>query len=416
MAAKSVRRIAAWAAVSIAIGTLVAGCAGSGHESPAASAGPASSAPAATPAAEWRRSLLAEGFDVASQIPVEPHAKDRARAQEVVVKACLELGLTEQAVRCVEGMSGWRRCEAFALVGLKLAASGSPDRARLMALQALDFPADIETWARETVSTQAARIYLLIGDETRALETLKGCPPTELAKFEAARAASVDADRLDAQADAFDRSIATLNFDLARSGIDGYMAYLVRVLDDAPRRERALKALDAAIKGLPLDLQVSTDAELAVSLHAHGQPALAARYLERAAQLNATTKFLAEDLAPFGVIVAKARVRMGDMAGARADLVRLRAQYDAHSEEIVNLRRAASLRALAEGFALVGDRDAAVRCQRDALDAGCINPNSRPRAEDLSATCASIALAGIEPDASIRQRIERARAGLADPW
>ena len=51
-----------------------------------------------------------------------------------------------------------------------------------------------------------------------------------------------------------------------------------------------------------------------------------------------------------------------------------------------------------------------------AIEAGTINPNSRPRAEDLSATCASIALAGIEPDASIRQRIERARAGLADPW
>ena len=416
MAGDNVRRFAAWAAVAIAIGTLEAGCAGSGHGSPAASAGPVSSVAEAAPVAEWRRAMLAQGFDVASQIPVEPHAKDRARAQESVAKTCLELGLTDEAARCAEGMSGWRRCEAFALVGLKLAAAGQRDRARLMALQALDFPADIETWAREMVSTQAARIYLLIGDESRALETMKGCPPAELARFEAARVASVDSGRLDAQADAFDRSIATLNFDLARSGIDGYMAYLLRVLDDAPRRERALQALDAGIKGLPLDLQVSTNADLAVSLHAHGQPALAAQYLERAATLNATTTFLAEDLAPFGVIVAKARIRMGDTAGARADLERLRAQYDARSEEIVNLRRATSLRALAEGFALIGARDEAVRCQRDALEAGTINPNSRPRAEDLSATCASIALAGIEPDASIRQRIERARAGLADPW
>jgi tetratricopeptide (TPR) repeat protein len=285
-----------------------------------------------------------------------------------------------------------------------------------MALRALDYPADIEDWARDMVATQAARVYLMIGDEPRALETMKGRAPAEVAKFEVARVSSADAAQLDSQADAFDRGIATMNFDLARSGIDGYSALLVRVLDDAPRRDRALKALEAAITGLPIDLQVTVNADVAVSLHEHGQPALAAGFLKRAVELNANTAFLAQDLAPYGVVVAKARLRMGDVAGARADLVRLRAQYDANSQQIVNLRRAQSLRALAEGFALIGDRDEAVRCQREALEAGTINPNSRPRAEDLSATCASIALTGIEPDASIRKQIERARAGLADPW
>ena len=416
MDSNMVRHMAAWAVLVAAAGAGVCGCAATDQRIPAASAGHVSSSGATAPIAPWRRSLLREGFDVASQIPVEPHAKDRSRAQEQVAQVCLELGLTDEAAECADRMDGWRRCDLYALIGQKLAASGDAARARLMALRALDYPTDIEDWARDMVATQAARVYLMIGDEPRALETMKGRAPAEVAKFEAARVSSTDAAQLDSQADAFDRGIATMNFDLARSGIDGYSAFLVRVLDDAPRRERALKSLDSAIEGLPIDLQVSVNADLAVSLHEHGQPALAAQFLKTADQLNANTAFLAQDRAPYGVVVAKARLRMGDVAGARADLVRLRAQYDANSEQIVNLRRAQSLRALAEGFALIGDRDAAVRCQRDALEAGTINPNSRPRAEDLSATCASIALAGIEPDASIRKQIERARAGLADPW
>ena len=416
MDSNMVRHMAAWVLLVAAAGASVCGCAATDQRSPAASAGHVSSSSTAEPVAPWRRALLREGFDVASQIPVDPHAKDRAQAQERVAQVCLELGLTDEAAECAGRMDGWRRCDLYALIGQKLAASGDAARARLMALRALDYPTDIEDWARDMVATQAARVYLMIGDEPRALETMKGRAPAEVAKFEVARVSSADAAQLDSQADAFDRGIATMNFDLARSGIDGYSALLVRVLDDAPRRDRALKALEAAITGLPIDLQVTVNADVAVSLHEHGQPALAAGFLKRAVELNANTAFLAQDLAPYGVVVAKARLRMGDVAGARADLVRLRAQYDANSEQIVNLRRAQSLRALAEGFALIGDRDAAVRCQRDALEAGTINPNSRPRAEDLSATCASIALTGIEPDASIRKQIERARAGLADPW
>ena len=416
MDSNMVRHMAAWALLVAAAGAGVCGCAATDQRSPAASAGHVSSSSTPEPVAPWRRALLREGFDVASQIPVDPHAKDRARAQEEVVQVCLELGLIDDAVDCADRMTGWRRCDLYALIGLKYAASGDAARARLMALRALDSPADIEDWARDMVATQAARVYLAIGDESRALEVMQGRATAEVAKFEVARVASADAAQLDSQADAFDRGIATLNFDLARSGIDGYSALLVRVIDDAPRRDRALKALESAIKGLPIDLQVSVNADLAVSLHAHGQPALAAQFLGRAAELNKNTTFLAQDLAPYGVIVAKARLRTGDAAGARADLERLRTQYYAHSEEIVNLRRAQSLRALAEGFALIGDRDAAVRCQRDAIEAGTINPNSRPRAEDLSATCASIARTGIEPDAATRKQIERARAGLADPW
>jgi hypothetical protein len=44
------------------------------------------------------------------------------------------------------------------------------------------------------------------------------------------------------------------------------------------------------------------------------------------------------------------------------------------------------------------------------------NPNSRPRAEDLVATCLSMVLCGFEPPAELAERMQVVARGLGDPW
>ena len=53
---------------------------------------------------------------------------------------------------------------------------------------------------------------------------------------------------------------------------------------------------------------------------------------------------------------------------------------------------------------------------RTAIEAGSENVNARPRAEDLSATCRSMARYDVEPDAELWARIEGIENGLTDPW
>jgi hypothetical protein len=71
---------------------------------------------------------------------------------------------------------------------------------------------------------------------------------------------------------------------------------------------------------------------------------------------------------------------------------------------------------VAEAYAAMGDRAAALAVYREAIAAGVGNPNSRPRAEDLAATCTSMARADIEPDDALWARIRTIRDGLGDPW
>jgi hypothetical protein len=44
------------------------------------------------------------------------------------------------------------------------------------------------------------------------------------------------------------------------------------------------------------------------------------------------------------------------------------------------------------------------------------NSDSKPRAEDLSATCCSMAESGVEPDAGLWTRMRAIRDGLREPW
>lgn len=404
--------------LAVALTGCLGGCAGSGASAgggamPAAAAAPA--APAAIAPAE-RVALLNQAFDIASLIPEEPHAKDRAKAQEAVAKACLDLGMVEQADFLARRIDGWRRGEVLGLAGQRYAAAGNADAARRCALQAADAVRGDDSWTGERVMALVAGIHARLGDDAAAAGALASVSDRARGTFEAARAPSVAEAGLDAQADAFDRAFLLQDLDFARGAFDGYCAWLDRVQADAPRRARALRAIDESIKGFPLDLQVTNLCRVADWLAAHGDVPGARLRIDRAAGVLAATAFQAEDVVPLGMQVARARIRVGDAAAARADVERLRREYDAKVEGIVNLRRGMSLRALAEGWAMLGERDAALRCWSEALEAGVLNPNSRPRAEDLSATVRSMAAAGVPPTAAMRARIDAIRNGLGDPW
>src|SRR5688572_3908879 len=59
--------------------------------------------------AGFQSELLGVAFDAATAIPVEPHFKERCRAQEAVVVACLELQQPLGARGYAEKIANWRR-------------------------------------------------------------------------------------------------------------------------------------------------------------------------------------------------------------------------------------------------------------------------------------------------------------------
>ncbi len=165
-------------------------------------------------------------------------------------------------------------------------------------------------------------------------------------------------------------------------------------------------------------MQVRVEALCALVLTAldHKDQAKALELVTKAQQLVDGAKWTAESGIPLRARLAGFRHRAGDSERARSDLDNALALYEAQRGEIVDIYRAGVLRPLAESYQLMGDGAAALKLYKRALEEGSLNPNSRPRAEDLSATCCSMAICAVEPDAELRARILHVLGGLGDPW
>ena len=141
---------------------------------PAAS--PAAGEQPAAASAEGRAELLGSAFEVASAIPAKDHGRERARQQELVGVAFIDLGLVDRARMIVPSIEGWRGAALLARVALKDAEAGRADDARSCAARVLEAgkSPSVTDWQREALSVWAARIHAALGDDALAAELEKG--------------------------------------------------------------------------------------------------------------------------------------------------------------------------------------------------------------------------------------------------
>jgi tetratricopeptide (TPR) repeat protein len=114
--------------------------------------------------------------------------------------------------------------------------------------------------------------------------------------------------------------------------------------------------------------------------------------------------------------LARLRYVVGDHDKAHAEADTALGLYEEQRDQILDIYRAGVLRPLAEAYQAMGDTAAARRVYARALEEGVGNPNARPRAEDLVATCLSMVRNGCEPDADLKARMYEIYGKLGEPW
>ncbi|MBI5435271.1 MAG: hypothetical protein HZA52_20725 [Planctomycetes bacterium] len=422
MKTSSLRLLLAWSLCALPVATALGANVACSRAASADELATLADAPLSPPRAE----LLELAFDAASAFPTNPHAKNRSRAQETVIQACLELERFRTASLWSERVDDWRRGTCYAELAYRLAERGSTAAAeaslalaRTVAERAEKAVSDEDTeqtWRRDRVLAGIARTELLLGRHGKAEELAAGLTDSEAGRVEIARAAGFDEEQFEAHLKSVDETVAVGNFDLMKAALESCVRLFDRFYGDAERRERVEAKIKSSWNKLPIDVRVDLMFALTESALDHQDHVRALALVEESKQIVDGARWLPEDRIPVLARLASLRFRAGDVATARSDASFALAFYDAEHTKIVDVYRAGALRPLAETYQTFGDRDEARKVYALALEAGATNPNSRPRAQDLVATCCSMAVSGFEPDPELRARARALRDALGEPW
>ena len=396
---------------------------GPGQTVPAATAGGV--APVAPPRLEkladadlapWRGELLDIAFSSASKLPDPVHTRDRCRAQEEVVNACLRLDAPVRAAGYARGIDNWRKGAAFSEIGLWCARRGLEGEARGFIEVARSSAKGEQGWQDDRVRVGIGRVYAALGEEKLADSLEAGVVEAERGRVAEVRVDTLEADDLDARLAALGAVVAEYNFDLSRNALAEYTALLRRFGGDPIVRERILADMRLAWKDMPIIAQLDAMGSLVDTAVAIGANDTARILCDEADALIDGSAWMPEDKPGTLARFAELRYRAGDTRRARERLDAALACYDETERAIVNIWRAGALRPIAHAFFTMGEHGSSHDLYNRAIEVGTLNPNSRPRAEDLCRTCLSIADCGLEVRPELLSRIREIAGALSDPW
>jgi hypothetical protein len=374
------------------------------------------------PLSAFQCELLDIAFHAATKLPVMPHLKTRSRMQEEVAATCLELDQPQRALRYVESIADWRRGKVYADYAFYCAQHGDLDQAELYLDRANKVAlswakeADAQEWHVERIKVAMARTLGEIGQHRGASVMEAGAADFETKRAEALKAKFANPEAFEQELKRVDQLAAAGNFDEIKSALEICGQLHKSFYADADRRTRLEMKIKDSWSRLPVQVRIDLLTGLTNTALDQGDRGKARDLVSEARAIVDGVSWLPEDRIPLIAKLAVLLYRAGDEAGARSAADLARQMFNTERSNIQSANRAGALRSLAEAYGSMGDAVTALKIFDLAVEEGSENSNARPRAEDLTATCRSMALHGIEPDAGLKQRVVQIYEHLGEPW
>jgi tetratricopeptide (TPR) repeat protein len=356
-----------------------------------------------------------ESLDYAYQFAsaIKPFPKDRAKAQEQLIRDYLDAGALSNAVEQTARIETWRRGVAHAEVAVFFARLGKAEEARKQIEQAQAVYERTESWPRGRIAAHIASAHAALGDLDKCKE-LAG----RLAKEEWIKTLLATV-QLHAARGESELALAMLQpledareFEFAVARTQGYLALArsTRVSDEQ-RRTALDKARNSADRIAGWKRFEATE-EVLVEFHRRGQTDKAKEILN-ALEAEAKPAQVEDHLrSSLLVLFARSWAALGDADKARALLNEAKAL--APSQEVIS--KPGAYAAVAAAYASLGDMTEAGRVYEEALASAEKLVNARPRALAVVEICRSMGRQRFDPGAETRARLDALLRGLKDPW
>lgn len=374
------------------------------------------------PIEQFRLDLLDLAFRAASAMPLDPHLKNRSRYQDLVVTTCLELEQPARALAYADQIANWRRGAGHADYAHYCATRGAKQPA-LDAIAVASRVADLileeenaQAWRRDRIRAKVARAHLAMGDVDRARTFMVGLDESVLSQLADSRAASLRAEDVAAELATVDQAVETSSFDRICAALASCVRLFDRFYHEPELRAAAADRVIHSYDRLPLDLRIRLVLELGELSNGHGDHAEAMRFVNLARARFDSASWRAEHAVPLLARIAEVRATAGDALTAQSEIHTALDRFASEQRTILDIDRADVLRPVAECMARLGRRQVALETFAKVVDVGALNPNARPRVEDLVLTCCALARLDLKPDAALQARIQAVLEGLESPW
>ncbi len=366
--------------------------------------------------APFQSVLLDLAFETASLIPINPHIKDRSRAQEIVVAACLQLNQPTRAAGYAEQIENWRCGMCYADLAFYYGKRGDREAAQYFLNRAESASNLTDEWRKDRIRVRIAQTYLVLGEAGKADGYEKGVVDSERGKLAGVRAMVCSDDSFGERMKEIDNLIVTGQFDILANALKSCAQLFHRFYADPKRRAIAEEKIEQSWNPLPIIGRIELLMEMAEFALDRSDPPNALALIDKAQAIMDRYDWPLEHRISLMAKLAEYRFRAGDPQKARLDIDLAHSLLNEQIDSIVDIYRAGAFRSIAQVYQAVGDGQTSLSLYKQAVEEGVTNPNSRPRAEDLSATCVSMAQYVVEPDTQLWTRIHQIREGLGQPW
>ncbi|MBI1335804.1 MAG: hypothetical protein GC164_02450 [Phycisphaera sp.] len=371
------------------------------------------------PLDEYRKKLLTVAFETATEIPAYPHIKTRSRMQYLVTQACLQLGQTQPVEKSLLKIENWRRGSVMADLAIYRLQHGSHEGVEklIQDAQVISLAAD-QDWRKSEIVSKCVKARILLGQKEQAIkDQTDAIEPMHQGGVASDMATKPGEDSYRAQMQALASVTGNLTvFDTVMSAMGSYLEiYRANYHDDQRRKEIEEQVL-GKFEAIPLIKQIDILLEMSAVCAQSGDPAHGLGFVNQAQVKIDSVAWDTEYYIPMIGRLAGARARCGDVDKAREQADAMVRMFDEKHGDIMTFDQAGALRPVAESYLQMSDPGRSLEVYRKVIEVGAINPNARCRAEDLVATCLSLALQGLEPDSQMWTRIGEIKRGLGDPW
>ncbi len=367
------------------------------------------------PLADFQKKLLDIAIDTATAIPVNPFIKDRSRVQHWVIETCLKLDQPKRAARFADKIDNWKRGLSFADISYYLVEQGYGLEKVKPGLDLAEKIANIDhgqKWRADRIKARIVQTYISLGKPHFVEDMRKELVDFELGKMLKTEAMATSKDEFDRQIKALDAAVALQNFDITNNALYAYVELYNLFYDDPNYRSLTEERIKTAWQKTPRNIRFDVLVKLGEFSNDHLDKEQSLRLLNEAQALLDARGWSLKENTQLSAKLAALKYNMGDTEQAVKDLYESLTVFDEKKEHLLNIYRAETLCAIAETYVLIGMKDKALSVYKQALEEGMINPNIQNYAEDISTTCCSIALSGLEPDSDLWNRINDISEGL----